>query len=247
MKKEFRLAFLICIFNLISSEEEVKVIEGNNTQKPVNETSFFPQEIIENFQEYKVLEEIEGTCNFEKFIKQNSKQTIFDKLKSSACLPDANTFKLILGLGWEDLIKYVVQEVYLPQSIDPTNVLYNFINKNEATSRSLKNLLGDLSRSSTLPFTYTYRNFENSVQFVVKLPDPSYVPEYMSIFCHNDMLKLNCVFKSRSKIYRLVETKFFFDQVEGGCEKSYNYFEHQIEISLYKLNKYKTWDKLFKN
>ena len=228
-----------------SSDAKIEVIENNTQNK--NET-YFPPEILKEYAEYETLEELDNTktCNYENMIDQYNENYVITKIKQKNCIPDAKTLNMVLETGWEELAQYLVKEVYLAQHIDPTSTIYTFIRNNESKMKTIKNLISDYTKFDKIPINYKFENLDNSVKLLIKLPDPTYAPEYFSIFCQKDLFKLHAIFKSRNKIIRMVDSKTLYDHMEGECQYNFNYFEHQIEVSFNKLSKLKVWDRLFK-
>ena len=60
------------------------------------------------------------------------------------------------------------------------------------------------------------------------------------------MFKLNAVFKTRNKIYKVSDSKTLYDHIDGDCTHSFNHYTHQVDIKFNKLNKYKRWENLFR-
>jgi hypothetical protein len=210
------------------------------------DSTVLPKEVSDNFAEYEALEERKETCNFESQIETMDEDQITRKIKQAGCVPDHKTLSSILDAGWTTLANYIIKEIYLPNFIDPSQSIYAYIHKNESKLKNIQSLTQNFSIYESIIPQYSYENLDNIVKVSIKLPDPTFSPEYYSLYCFKDMLKLNGIFKNRQKSFKIIEKKTFFSQIEGECEYSYNYFSHQFELTLVKAQKFKKWDKLFK-
>lgn len=258
--RKFFIVLIFCFNIYIKSENAgIKKEDGlqlNNSSKQslndtiiTNNTSDYklPDEILEHYAHYKALEEYMGeTCNYESIIEDYSEIKLKEKIGRERCIPNWKTLAKILELGWTELGKYLVTEVYLPKLIDPTRTIYTYIKKYETGTRKLNYLLGDLSKYENIQLNYKYENFDDNVKVTVQLPDASYIVEYLSIYCYKDLLKIHGIFRTRNKLVRIKDSKTLFDAIDNECEYNYNSFDHQIEINLNKVNKLKKWTKLFK-
>lgn len=224
-----------------------------NTDEIIDKNEdYFSKEILEKFSEYTPLEEYKQVCNYESLITSSDEETIKDKMVQNTsantknCVPDGKSLAAVLENGWNNLAEFIIKDIYFPKLIDPSQTIITFSNKNESKLKSLVQFVNLFSNSANLSPKYNHENFDDKIKFNIVLPDASYVPEYISIFCYKDSFKINSVFKSRNKIFRIYESKQFYDSISGDCEYNFNSFNNQIELSLKKLNKMKKWDKLFK-
>lgn len=237
----FKLVIALFLIILTNSDE---IIDKNE--------DYFPKDILEKYAEYTPLEEYKLVCNYENVIVSNSEESIREKIiqnlsqEKKNCVPDGKSLSAILENGWNNLAEFIIKEIYLPKLVDPTQTIMTFTSKSESKLKSLVQFINLLSNSIEITPKYNYENFDDKIKFNIVLPDASYVPEYISIFCYKDSFKINSVFKSRNKVYRINEQKQFYDFVSGECEYNFNSFNNQIELSFKKLNKMKKWDKLFK-
>jgi hypothetical protein len=206
---------------------------------------YLPDELLDTYHEYSILEDYNNTCNIETYIESNPVEKIKQKIKDSKCIPDYKSFISILENGWLDLGKELVVNHYLPNSIDPTIPLYSYINKQEGKVKYLDNINKE-HKFEKLNLNYEFESNDNSVSFRAKLPDHGYVLEYYSVFCYKDMFKLNAVFKTRNKMYKFSDSRTFYDGIDGDCEHNFNHFTHQVEVKFNKLNKFKRWESLFR-
>jgi hypothetical protein len=251
MKLFFSLKILLVIISRISTQENETfnstIYETNNTD--INNTEVFklPDEILKDYAEYKVLEELsaEQTCSMEHNFQMYDENKIVEKIKKDPCIVNSKTFSLILEAGWLNAARHLVQEIYLVKYIDPSHTLYTYINKYESNSSKLKNLLYE-NISGELKTNYSFENSENSVRVIVKLPDSSFNVEYLSVYCYKDLMKINGIFKTRNKLFKIVDSKYFFDLIEGDCQHNFNSYNGEIEIDFQKKNKLKVWNSLFK-
>lgn len=259
MKKKLFSIFLLTLaitFSLINSQlpDDETPLEIGSDGKPKNVTSknitaeayTLPKEILEHYAEYHTLEEFNNTCTYETIFNGFTEKKLEEKIKRDNCIPNSKTLALILEAGWYNLTKFLVEEVYLKKAVDPTNIIFTYVRQFENSASKLKFLLGDLISYATLSPSYSYDNFDNNVKILIHIPDQSYILEYLSIYCYKDLFKVNSIFRSRNKFYRLVDSKNLFDIVDGECDYSYNSFSHQVEINIIKKNKLKKWTSLFK-
>lgn len=237
----FLLYLAICLCKDNSSAQM------NSTQETKNSTDpFFPKEVLDNYAEYMSLDEVKtNLCNLENQMENYDEASFLRKIKILNCIPNPKTLATILDAGWYNVTEYLIKEVYLPNYIDPVSIVYTYAHKTESKLKSMLHLLEN-AKYESLPLVYTFENFDNTIKFKIKLPDASFVSEYISILCYKDMFKLNATFKSRHKLYKLKDTKRFFDLVQGECEYTYNNFENVVQLSFTKVNKFKKWDRLFK-
>lgn len=236
--------FIVMYFSLSFVKNQEINIENEN---------YFSPDILEKYAEYVLLEEYTNTCNYEKFIDYADESSLKEKIvfnlseKNKNCVPDSKSLIAMLENGWKELIEFLIKEVYFPKMVDASQTIMSYINKSQSKLRSLVQFLKEYSKSNNLLPEYNYENFDDRIKFTIAFPDASYVPEYISIFCYKDSFKINSIVKSKNKLFRLNESKSFFDKVTGECEHTFNSFNNQIEISVKKLNKLKKWDKLFKD
>ena len=207
--------------------------------------SFFPKEILDKFDEYVSLEDYDKACNLENMIKTNNENIVRTKLLNSDCIPNSKTLNAVLENGWFEIARDLVKEVYLKMKIDPTSALYNFYNKEEGKFNKLKTLISDV-KYETLKPQYDFINFDNSIKLLLKLPDASFIAEYVSVYCYKDMLKINAIFRSKNKFYKHTDKKILYDTIVNDCETNFNSFENNLEITIEKQNKLKKWEKIFK-
>lgn len=247
------LIFIISIYQIKSQDQlvdqnEATIIDPAQVQNNTNSTNYFLDEILEKYAEYETLEEIPSykTCNYETQIHDYKQEYVLDKIKLANCIPDSKTFSLSLEIGYHELAKYLVKELYLPKFIDPTQTLYSYINQNEGKLNSIKTFVESLQMATKLNLDYTFENFDNSIKFYITLPDPTYVLEYFTVFCYKDMFCINAIFKHKNKVFKINDNKLLYDLIEAECENTYNYFEYRFEISFNKVSKFKKWEKLFK-
>jgi hypothetical protein len=229
--------------NLTDVKIGPNLTEGNST----NIDNFdLPQEITKIYGEHQSLEEYNNTCAYEHLFESFSEKKLNDTIRRENCVPNFKTLQLILEAGWFNLVEHLVQNVYLPKLIDPTHIIYTFLKKFETQTNKLKHLLPDSSKYETLPASYSFDNFDNSIKITLPLPDASFVVEYLTVYCYKDLLKISAIFKARHKYYKFNDSKKLFDLVGGECEHNYNSFNHKLEITFDKLNKLKKWTSLFK-
>lgn len=237
------LKFLFALILLILTNSE-EIIDKNE--------DYFPKEILEKYSEYTPLEEYKQVCNYENILLSFDEELMKEKIiqntsaNSKNCVPDAKSLAAILENGWNKLAEFIIKDVYFPKLIDPSQSIITFSGKSESKLKSLVQFVNLFSNSANLVPKFNHENFDDKIKFNIVLPDASYSPEYISVFCYKDSFKINAVFKSRNKTYRLSESKQFYDFILGDCEHNFNSFNNQIEFSLKKLNKMKKWEKLFK-
>jgi hypothetical protein len=241
MNKKLSFFIFVLIFT------KIIFISNKNSAEAKKDSleSFFPQEVLEKYDEYITLEDYEKACNIENMIKSNDEMFVRSKLLNSECIPDCKSLTAVLENGWYEIAKILVTEVYLKQKIDPTSTLYNYYNKEESKLNKLKTLFADI-KYETLNPQYSFVNFDNSVKLIMKLPDASFIAEYVSIYCYKDMFKINAIFKSRNKLYKHADQKILYDSIVNDCETNFNSYENHLEISMEKQNKLKIWEKAFK-
>jgi hypothetical protein len=205
-----------------------------------------PEEILKTYANYQTLEDYNNTCSYENIIEVVNEEELKAKILRENCTPNAKTLSKILDAGWTNLCNYLVNQVYLPNLIDPTHIIYTYTQKYETQVNRFKYLIDDLSTYEKLPIDYKFENLDSNVKIGIKLPDPSFVIEYLSVYCYKDSLKINSIFRSRQRLVRIVDSKTLFDVVESECENNYNPYNNQLEINLVKINKIKKWHSLFK-
>jgi hypothetical protein len=252
-KLYYSIFILISILKFVRNDivdvDDVSVDATKGTIMFSNETSFLyelPVELYENYQAYHLLEEYNKTCSFEKVFDSFTEQKLKERIIRENCIPNFKTFQNILENGWVSLYEYLVQEIYLPKLIDPTSAVYTYLKRYETQSNRFKYFLNDTSAYEEIQPNYIFENFENKIGLTIPLPDASFVLEHLSLYCYKDLLKIKGIFKSRHKLYKILESNYLFDMVDGDCEYNYNSFNHKIEISFNKLNKLKKWTSLFK-
>ena len=241
----FACIFLITCLNFVFSNILVEVVKPSYT---------LPSSLLETFSEYIKLEEIEDiepdsrpvTCNYYDIVSKKSEEIVTQVIFAKNCIPDVITFKEILENGWEKLVIRIVKELYLNNKIDPSQTLYNYIGSNEDKLKVFYKLVLDYNSLKPLNIKYSYDNTDDQIKMRIKMPDFSFTPEYYSFFCKEDLFIIHTIFKSRGHLYRLKESNRLFDNIEGDCKYSYNYFTYSFEIILNKKNKLKIWDTLFK-
>jgi hypothetical protein len=207
---------------------------------------YLPDELFENYQEYTVLEENNNTCNIESFVDSQPLEKVKLRISQSNCIPDHKSFAAILDNGWLGLSKDLVVNQYLENLIDPTSALYRYIGKHETKIKYVESFYAPDQNFEKLVLKYDFDNADNTILFRAKMPDEGYVLEHYSVFCYKDMFKLNAVVRRRNKLYKVSDSRTFYDLIEGDCEHSHKKFTYQVEINLNKLNKYKRWATLFR-
>jgi hypothetical protein len=226
-----KLLVPLLLIMLINSDE---IMEKNE--------DYFPKDILEKYAEYIPLEEYQQVCNYENNIVSSAEETIKEKIiqnisqNTKNCVPDGKSLVAILENGWNNLAEFIIKDIYFPKLIDPSQLILTFSSKSELKLKSLVQFINMFSNSATLSPKYTYENFDDKIKFNIVLPDASYIPDYISIFCYKDSFKINSIFKYRSKVYRINESKQFYDSISGECEYNFNSFNNQIELSFKKLN-----------
>jgi len=216
----------------------------------LSEEAYLPDEVLENYSEYVQLEDFQNTCSIEKQIAEYSQEKLKEYILSQKCIPDLKSFNLILEEGWQDLINFIVQDIYLPNLIDPSQPLYVYFNKNLSTIKVLSNLIVDFNSMKNMSLVYSYEEkSDDTIEIKAKIPNYTYVPLYTNVFCYKDMLIITAVFKNKqNQLFRLYDVKYLYDTMRSKeCTFSYNYFNFSFEISFQKENKFKVWEKLFKS
>jgi len=230
------------------------VLNENVLKYVVNPAYKLPESLMNTYSEFIKLEEIEEleeinkpkTCNFSDIVSKKTEELVTQVIFQKNCIPDAATFKEILENGWEKLRHRIVKEFYLNNKIDPSQSIYNYVGSNEDKIKTLSKLVVDYNKLKKLNVRYTYENLENSVNVQIKMPDFSYTPEYYSFFCKDNLLIVHAIFKSKGSLYRIKDSNRLFDNIEGECTYTYNYFTFSFEVLLHKKNKLKLWSSLFK-
>lgn len=220
-----------------------------------DEKPYFSEEILAKYAEYTQLEDLDKkqTCNYEMHCKnydeERTKSAIKNHLKNSDknfCVPDSKSLTAILENGWKNLSEYLIKEVYLPKNIDPSIVVHGYINSSHSKLKTISQVLKDFRNSKNLKIKFIFENYENSIKANMVFPDASYTPEYLSIFCFKDSLKINGIIKSRNRVFKIEENKRLYDEIEGSCKHVFNSFTNSVEINFDKLKKLKKWERLFK-
>jgi hypothetical protein len=222
---------------------------NNQTDIPtINGTiyKYLPDGLFEAYHEYTILEEHEEACNIESYVDSQPLDKVKTKIVDSRCFPHSKSFTAILENGWYDLAKDLVVNSYLKNSIDPTAPLYTQIHKHEAKVKYIESMTKPNLKYEKLNLIFDFENFDNTISFRAKLPDEGYVLEHYSVFCYKDMFKLNAVLNVRNKIYKVSDTRTFYDLIEGDCEHKENKKTFHIDVTFKKMNKYKRWPTLFK-
>jgi len=240
MLKKFTALFIF--FTILINCDEI--IDRNE--------DYFSSEILEKFAEYTPVEEYKQVCNYESMIITSDEETIKNKIISNSapntknCVPDSKSFIAILENGWSNLSEFIIKDIYFPKLVDPSQIVISFINKSDSKLKSLVHYVNEYSESTDISPKFNFENFDDKITFNIVLPDGSYILEYISIFCYKDAFKINSVFKSKNKLFRINLSKQFYDLISGDCDYTFNSFNNQIEFSFKKMNKMKKWDKLFK-
>jgi hypothetical protein len=241
MFKKLYLLLLILVLALSKKNKSINLYFNSTND------NYLPNELFDNYLEYAALEEYtNNTCNLESFIENNSKLSVLKKVDEIKCIPDYKTFASILENGWTEVAEKLIKNIYLDKKIDPINTLYTYINKIEGKINYFEQSETEQEIHEKLKIGYEFENLDNSINFKVKIPDFSFVLEHYSVFCYKDMFKLHAVFRARNKLYKIQESKQFFDLVDGECEHNYDSFSGTMNMSLNKVNKYKKWGELFK-
>lgn len=245
MQFEDKNKIIRIILIIILSSELIQSFKSQDTEE-----NYFSEEIKEKYGEYTLLEDHDKTCNYENLINSSNEENIKNKITENSisknCVPDIKSFVSILENGWKELAEYLVTEIYLQKMVDPSQTILSYTNKSDTKLKYLVQFVNEFSKSTKLIPKYTYENFDDKIKFNVVLPDASYNPEYVSVFCYKDSFKINSILKTKNKIFRIYESKQFYDQIVGDCEYTFNSFSNQLELSFNKLNKMKKWEKLFK-
>ena len=214
------------------------------------QNAYLPDDVLDNFAEYVQLEDFRNTCSIEKQIAQYDEFKLKEYILKEKCIPDLKSFNLILQEGWQNLINFIVQEIYLSNMIDPSQPLYVYFNKNKSTIKVINNLVTDFTLMKNLSLIYSFEEkSEDKVNIKANVPFYNYVPLYTNIFCFKDMLIISAIFKNKQKqLFRIHETKILYDLISNKeCTFVYNYFTNSFEISFQKENKFKVWENLFKS
>jgi hypothetical protein len=216
----------------------------------LSEEAYLPDEVLENYLEYVQLEDFQNTCSIEKQIAEYSQEKLKEYILGQKCIPDLKSFNLILEEGWQDLINFIVQDIYLPNLIDPSQPLYVYFNKNLSTIKGLRKQIVDFNSMKNMSLVYSYEEkSDETIEVKAKIPNYTYVPLYTNVFCYKDMLIITAIFKNKqNQLFRLYDVKYLYDTMSSKeCTFSYNYFNFSFEINFQKENKFKVWEKLFKS
>jgi len=212
---------------------------------------YFSREILDKYDEYTLLEEYEKVCNYDNLILLSNEETVKQKIvlnneaKTKNCVPDNKSFLSVLENGWFELANFIIKDIFFPKLVDPSQILLSYTNKNESKIKVFLQFMNNYGKTSNIDVKYLFENFDEKINFSVVLPDASYSPESISIFCYKDLFKINSVFKSKGKLFRINVSKKLYDHVTGKCEHTFNSFSNQIEVKFDKLNKMKKWERLF--
>jgi hypothetical protein len=216
----------------------------------LSEEAYLPDEILENYSEYVQLEDFQNTCSIEKQIAEYGEEKLKEYILNQKCIPDLKSFNLILEEGWQELINFIVQDIYLPNLIDPSQPLYVYFNKNLSNIKVFNNLIVDFNSMKNMSVVYSHEvKSDDTIQIKAKIANHNYVPLYTNVFCYKDMLIVTAVFKNKqNQLFRLYDVKHLYDTMSSKeCNFSYNYFNFSFEITFQKENKFKVWEKLFKS
>jgi len=206
--------------------------------------SFFPEEIKEKFAEYTSLAEKTETCNLIN-LYDSYPETIFEKTIEKACMPDYQTLILFLEEGQIELVKYLIENVYLPNDVDPSDIINSWISKNEARMRQVASLSTEVNLSE-LKSRYSFINFDNRVSFIVKFQEDGILPDKISVNCYKDSISMNFIFNKKGQKLKFKDSKKLYDEVESNCSYNFNSYGMEVEINLIKKNKLKKWETIFK-
>ena len=207
---------------------------------------FFPAEILEEFSHYTSLMEKDADelCNLISLFEAYP-NNIEDRFKEKNCIPDHHTLRFLLEEGHIELVGKMIVDTYLPNEIDPTEIVNSWIGK---TNTLVKRIEQTIEQKNYLPLTpkYSYMNYDNNVSIVIKLSEEFLLSNKVDVFCIKDLLVVNSSFFKKGKYYYIRDRKKLFDEVDGECESTYNSYSSELEIRVNKKNKMKVWDSLFK-
>lgn len=170
---------------------------------------------------------------------------IEEKIREKECIPDHSTLVYLLEEGKIDIVAKLIENIYLPNEIDPTDSVNSWIGKTEARLRQVNQVLQAIDYKKLTPH-YSYINYDNKISMVIKIYEESLVPEKLFIHCYKNMIVFNTIFQKKGERFVVSDKKYLFDEVDGECEYNYNSYGTEIEITINKKNKYKKWDSLFK-
>ena len=236
---------LLISFNLfLYSNSFFQKDESIKVKEPFfRDPNFFPKSIEEEYAHYTELKNIENGCNlmpsFENFPK-----LIFNTIKEKKCLLNSNSFTYLLNEGLIEEAKYVIENIYLPNDIDPSYEVKNWISKKEGRIRQINKMLSPDIGNSIVKSQYSFINYDNYVKFVIKLND-TYLSEKLTVVCYKNMIIIKGTFFKNNQNYLLNERKRLFDEVEENCDFNYNQFNSELEVTMTKIYKLKKWDSLF--
>lgn len=206
--------------------------------------NFFPKEIEEKYGFYVPLNELENTCDlvhqFENFPKN-----CFATIKDKQCILNSQSFTYLLEEGLLEEAKYVIRELYLPNEVDPTYELRNWLSKKEARIKYVSSIINPPLHNKQITGKYSFLNYDNFVKFVLKLDD-NYLTDKLTVLCHKNMLIIRGNFFKSTKQFYLNERKKTYDEIDS-CDFNYNQFKSELEVTIKKVNKLKKWESLFIN
>lgn len=241
----FLAAFILLFLNFALLRCQLERDTSIVVQEPYyKDPTFWPEEIKEIYAEYTSLAEKEDVCNLVS-IFMNHPNIIEDKIREKACIPDINSLLYLLEEGKIETVGKLIENIYLPNDIDPTDVINSWIGKTEGKIKHMNALIEEKKYKNLIP-KYHFMNFDNKVEMIVKLNEEALVPEKLSINCYKDMLIFSMVFQKKGVKYIATDRKYLFDEVDGDCEYNFNQYGSEVEIDINKKNKMKKWDALFR-
>lgn len=160
-------------------------------------------------------------------------------------MPDHASLMYLLEEGKIDIAAKLIENIYLPNEVDPSDIVNSWIGKAESKVKQISQLVAAMEYKKIVP-KYTYLNQDNSVTITIKLVEEGLIPEKLEVTCYKDMLLYNAIFQKKGIKYLVSDKKYLYDEVESGCTSNYNAYGAEIEINLAKKHKLKRWDTLFK-
>lgn len=204
---------------------------------------FFPKNITDEYASYTTLSNHEETCDMlNVFITYPD--LIKQKVKETRCVPNVKTLQFLLDEGYIDEVSYLIENVYLPNEVDPSEIVKAWISKVEALKKNV-NQYKDSINYKKISHKFGFINKDDSVLLVIKLNEADYVAEKIDVFCYRNLLIVNLIFQKKGEMYSIIEEKRLYDEVEE-CHSNYNSFTSEVEVTMKKKFKLKKWDNLFK-
>lgn len=238
---------LISIFLLINIEMIYSQLERDRSiiiKEPFyKDPDFFPKSITDEYASYTSLSSHEETCDLlNVFITYPD--LIKEKVKETRCVPNTKTLLFLLDEGYADEVTYLIENVYLPNEVDPSEVVKSWISKIETLKKHVNQYKSSINYKP-ISHKYGFINKDDSVLLVIKLNEIDYVAEKIDVYCNRNLLVVNLIFQKKGEMYSIIEEKRLYDEVED-CQSNFNSFTSEVEVTMKKKHKLKKWDTLFK-